>query len=59
MLDRILSSLVALSLALMVWLYLRSRDHEMLDDVPIPVQISSLEIFAGHPVFVDPIFFKF
>ncbi len=40
MLDRILSSLVALSLALLVWLYARSRDQEILDNVPIPVQVS-------------------
>ena len=40
MIDRILSSLVALSLAFLVWLYARSRDQEMLDNVPVPVQIS-------------------
>jgi hypothetical protein len=37
--DRSLSALVALSLALLGWLYLRSRDQEMLDNVPIPVQV--------------------
>jgi hypothetical protein len=31
---------VALSLALLVWLYARSRDQEVLDNVPIPVQIA-------------------
>jgi len=40
MLDRFITSLVALSLACLVWLYVRSRDQEMLDNVPIPVQIS-------------------
>ncbi len=40
MMDRVISSLVALSLALLVWLYARSRDQEILDNVPIPVQIA-------------------
>src|SRR3954465_7782904 len=40
MLDRILSMLVALSLALLVWLYARSRDQEGLDNVPVPVEIT-------------------
>jgi hypothetical protein len=40
MMDRILSVLVAISLALLVWLYARSRDQEILDNVPLPVQIS-------------------
>src|SRR5437868_10296545 len=40
MLDRFLSALVAVSLAFLVWLYVRSRDQEMLDNVPVPVQIS-------------------
>jgi hypothetical protein len=39
MLDRFLSALVALSLAFLVWLYIRSRDEEILDNVPIPVQV--------------------
>jgi hypothetical protein len=39
MIDRFISSLVALSLAFLVWLYARSRDQEMLDNVPIPVEI--------------------
>jgi hypothetical protein len=30
MLDRIISTLVALSLAMLVWLYARSRDQELL-----------------------------
>jgi hypothetical protein len=40
MVDRIISLAVALSLALLVWLYARSRDQEVLDNVPIPVQIT-------------------
>lgn len=40
MFDRLITSLIALSLALLAWLYLRSRDKEMLDSVPIPVQIA-------------------
>jgi hypothetical protein len=40
MIDRTLSSLVALSLALLVWLYARSRDQEILDNTPIPVHIT-------------------
>lgn len=40
MIDRILSALVALSLALLVWLYARSRDQEILDNVTLPVQVS-------------------
>src|SRR6516162_5342201 len=39
MFDRLISSLVALGLAFLVWLYVRSRDQETLDNVPIPVQI--------------------
>lgn len=40
MIDRILSMVVALSLALLVWLYARSRDQEVLDNVPVPVHIN-------------------
>jgi hypothetical protein len=40
MLDRMLSVVVSVSLALLVWLYARSRDQEILDNVPIPVQVS-------------------
>jgi hypothetical protein len=40
MLDRLLSVIVAVSLALLVWLYARSRDQEILDNVVIPVQVS-------------------
>lgn len=38
--DRFLSALVALSLALLVWLYIRSREEEILDNVPIPVHLA-------------------
>jgi hypothetical protein len=40
MLDRLLSLFVALSLALLVWLYARSRDQEVLDHVPVPVVVT-------------------
>src|SRR6266511_4197863 len=40
MLDRIISALVALSLAFLVWLYARSRDQEILDNVPVPVEVT-------------------
>jgi hypothetical protein len=40
MLDRTVSALVALSLAFLVWLYARTRDQEVLDNVPLPVQIT-------------------
>jgi hypothetical protein len=46
--DRIVSLVVALSLALLVWLYARSRDQEILDNVPIPVQISLPEGQTDH-----------
>lgn len=37
--DRLISAVVAVVLGFLVWLYARSRDQEMLDNVPIPVQI--------------------
>jgi hypothetical protein len=37
--DRLISASVALILGFLVWLYARSRDQEMLDNVPIPVTI--------------------
>ena len=39
MVDRLLSVLVAVSLALLVWLYARSREQETLDNVAVPVQV--------------------
>ncbi len=48
MLDRMLSILVALSLALLVWMYARSRDQETLDNVAVPVQVSVAQRQAHH-----------
>src|SRR5438552_18437649 len=48
MLDRITSALVALSLAFLVWLYVRSRDQETLDNVAVPVQIAVASAQADH-----------
>src|SRR5262245_35574366 len=48
MIDRLLSLSVALSLALLVWMYARSRDQEVLDNVPIPVTISLPPGQADH-----------
>jgi hypothetical protein len=62
MIDRILSMLVALSLALLVWLYARSRDQEILDNVPLPVHVNlaaaqaeqySLEVTGAPQVVVS------
>jgi hypothetical protein len=44
----ILESLVALSLAFLVWLYARSRHQDTLDQVPIPVQIALAPALAGQ-----------
>jgi hypothetical protein len=38
--DRLLSFLVALCLAWLAWLYARNRDPEILDNVPVPVQVT-------------------
>lgn len=38
--DRLISASIAMILGFLVWLYARSRDQEMLDNVPVPVQIS-------------------
>ncbi len=48
MIDRMLSLVVALSLALLVWLYARSRDQEVLDNVPVPVQVTLEAEQAEH-----------
>jgi len=37
--DRLISAVVAVILGFLVWLYARSRDQEMLDNVPVPVHI--------------------
>ncbi|SRR5579883_2841221 len=39
MFDRLQSAVVAVILAVLVWLYARSRDQEVLDNVPVPVDI--------------------
>jgi hypothetical protein len=39
MFDRLLSVAMAVSLAMLVWLYARSRDQEMLDNITVPVQV--------------------
>ena len=50
MVDRLITMLVALSLACLVWLYARSRDQEMLDNVPVPVLIT---LAQGEEEFYD------
>lgn len=45
MIDRFLSLIVAVLLALLVWLYARSRDQEVLDHVPVPVEVT---LASGH-----------
>src|SRR5436305_1975083 len=40
MLDRVLSVFVAVGLALLLWLYARSRDQEVLDNVPVAVRLT-------------------
>jgi hypothetical protein len=40
MIDRLTSCSMALSLAFLMWLYVRSRDQDTLDNVPIPVKIA-------------------
>lgn len=44
----ILEMLVALCLALLVWLYTRTRAQETLDQVSVPVQVKLAPKFAGH-----------
>jgi hypothetical protein len=40
MTDRVLSAFVAFGLAVLVWLYARSRDRETLDNAPVPVEVA-------------------
>ena len=40
MFDRLLTVIVAVSLALLVWLYARSREQDTLDNVAVPVQVA-------------------
>ncbi len=39
MIDRMLSLVMAVCLALLIWLYARSREQEMLDNEPVPVEV--------------------
>jgi hypothetical protein len=48
MFDRLISVLVSVALAFLVWLYARSRDQETLDNIPIPVRVSLPERDAGQ-----------
>jgi hypothetical protein len=48
MVDRLISILVSVALAFLVWLYARSRDQETLDNVPIPVRVSLPERDTGQ-----------
>jgi hypothetical protein len=48
MFDRLISVLVSVALAFLVWLYARSRDQETLDNIPIPVHVSLPERDAGQ-----------
>jgi hypothetical protein len=40
MLDRVFSAVAALGMAALVWLYARSREQDLLDDIHVPVQIT-------------------
>ncbi len=66
MLDRLLSIVVSVLLAFLVWLYARSRDQDTLDNVPIPVKITlapgqaehyDLEVLGPTPVPQIPVSF--
>jgi hypothetical protein len=48
MLDRFFSMVAALGMAALLWLYARSRDQEMLDNVAVPVQITLAAGQADH-----------
>ncbi len=48
MLDRFFSLAVALGMAALIWLYARSREQEMLDNVAIPVQVALPAGQADH-----------
>jgi hypothetical protein len=40
MIDRLTSVFIAVCLAMLIWLYSRSREQEVLDHVPVPVDVS-------------------
>jgi hypothetical protein len=46
--DRFFTLIVALVLALLIWIYTRSREQDMLDNVPVPVQIGLTAAQAEH-----------
>jgi hypothetical protein len=46
--NLVLEMLVALSLAFLVWLYTRSRDQEVLDQVNVPVEIQLAPAYASN-----------
>jgi hypothetical protein len=48
MLDRFFSLVAAVGMAALVWLYARSRDEEILDNVPVPVQVALAAGQADH-----------
>lgn len=50
MTDRLVSGLVSIVLAFLVWLYARSRDQETLDNVPVPVRVTLSDSDAGQYV---------
>src|SRR5215831_3260248 len=54
MLDRILSVVVSVLLAFLVWLYARSRDQDTLDNVPITAHIALAPAQAAHYEQSDP-----
>src|SRR5437867_3922607 len=48
MIDRLVCLFVAVSLALLVWLYARSRDQEILYHLPIPVRVTLPDNQSGQ-----------
>jgi hypothetical protein len=48
MFDRAVSVVVSIALAFLVWLYARSRDQEVMDNVPIPVHVGLPQRDAGQ-----------
>lgn len=48
MIDRSLSLLMAVCLALLIWLYTRSREQDTLDNVPLPVELLLSPDKADH-----------
>src|SRR3954447_11632143 len=48
MIDRFMSLFVAVSLSLLIWLYARTREQEVLDNVTVPVEVSVTHRLAEH-----------